>query len=174
MLGLRVGAKDGQKRGLHGIAGPSETHLHLRDPFEVEQFDRNRIMNPDSLPHRSSQRFGTGRRRLSSIGTLYFSNLLCVWLTRIVRRTGKPERVGGTDLLPLWRATLSGEPDASWRHRFARAAHIDGLFAGRRITFEGPSLVFEIERAAFIVARWKPFECCTTGHAFRISCSSMS
>jgi len=59
-----------------------------------------------------------------------------VWLTRVVRRTGQPERVGGTDLLPLWRATLSGEPDASWRRRFARAAHIDGLFAGRRITFE--------------------------------------
>jgi CheY-like chemotaxis protein len=54
--------------------------------------------------------------------------------------------------LPLWRAILSGEPDASWRRRFARAAHIDGLFAGRRITFEGPSLVFEIERAALTVA----------------------
>ena len=51
----------------------------------------------------------------------------------VVRRTGQPERVGGTDLLPVWRATLSGEPDAAWRRRFARAAHIDGLFAGRKI-----------------------------------------
>jgi hypothetical protein len=65
MLGLRVGPKAGQKRGLHGIAGPSETHLHLRDPLEVEPFDRNRIMNPDSIPHRSAPRFGMGRRRLS-------------------------------------------------------------------------------------------------------------
>ncbi len=60
--------------------------------------------------------------------------------------------MGGTDLLPVWRVPLSGEPDAAWCRRFVLVAHIDGLFAGRRITFEGAALVFEIERAALTLA----------------------
>ena len=67
------------------------------------------------------------------------------------RRTGEPQRLGGSERLPAWRASLSEEPTAEWRREFLRHALASGIFQKGQIAVEADALVFELERSALAV-----------------------
>ena len=67
------------------------------------------------------------------------------------RRTGEPQRLGGSERLPAWRVSLSEEPTAEWRREFLRHALASGIFQKGQIAVEADALVFELERSALTV-----------------------
>src|ERR1044071_25770 len=67
------------------------------------------------------------------------------------RRTGEPQRLGGSERLPAWRVSLSVEPTAEWRREFLRHALASGIFQKGQIAVEADALVFELERSALTV-----------------------
>jgi CheY-like chemotaxis protein len=64
------------------------------------------------------------------------------------RRTGEPQRLGGSERLPAWRVSLSEEPTAEWRREFLRLALTSGIFQNGQIAVEADALVFELEQSA--------------------------
>jgi CheY-like chemotaxis protein len=65
-------------------------------------------------------------------------------------RIGEPQRVGGSDQIPIWFVCLSDDLHPEWRHHFLRAAHTSGLFHGIKARVAG--IVFGIEPSALSLA----------------------